>query len=159
MTDTRKAAELAKDIKDAVLELSDGHRFPDLMEAIDQLAALSQPAEGQEPGAQGVDLSDDQIDHEFAVCLDQIAEIKGVEHAMYVNTDCANHSTLRRMFARRIADLARPAAQPVGREALSEEQIVTEALRPCYTSASVVDWFEAGARFAERAHGITMEGV
>lgn len=49
MADPRKAAELAQDIKDSVLELSDGRRFPDLMAAIDQLAALSQPAEGQEP--------------------------------------------------------------------------------------------------------------
>lgn len=47
MSDIRKAAELAKDIKDAVLELSDGHRFPDLMDAIDHLAALSQPAEAK----------------------------------------------------------------------------------------------------------------
>lgn len=49
MADLKQAARqaLAKDIKDSVLELSDGRRFPDLMAAIDQLAALSQPAEAQ----------------------------------------------------------------------------------------------------------------
>jgi len=49
---------------------------------------------------------------------------------------------------------AAPQAQAV-RAPLTDTELTVEFSRPCYQSEDLFDWFEAGARFAERAHGIT----
>lgn len=45
-------------------------------------------------------------------------------------------------------------AQP-GEGALTEEQLVEGFTKTALASLNYGDWFDAGARFAERAHGIT----
>ena len=48
-----------------------------------------------------------------------------------------------------------PAAQPVPVvQPLTDEQKIAEFSRPCYQSEDLYEWFDAGVRFAERAHGI-----
>lgn len=51
------------------------------------------------------------------------------------------------------------ALRPVSVQPLTDEQIRDEYLRPCYASDAMYDWFEAGARFAERKHGIGQGGA
>jgi hypothetical protein len=46
-----EAQRLGEDIKDAIAELAEGRRFPDLMAAIDQLVQLAQQADGGTAGA------------------------------------------------------------------------------------------------------------
>ena len=45
--------------------------------------------------------------------------------------------------------VAGPVVQP-----LTDEQKIAEFSRPCYQSEDLYEWFDAGVRFAERAHGI-----
>jgi hypothetical protein len=58
-------------------------------------------------------LSDYDIDHALARTLDALAKQYGMDHAMHVRTDIAEHRTLRRAFARAI-ETATPATPKGG---------------------------------------------
>ncbi len=49
---------------------------------------------------------------------------------------------------------AAPAPAVSAPQPLTADEIISEHLRPCYDMETIVEWFEAGARFAERHHGI-----
>ena len=63
------------------------------------------PAQPAEPVQR---LSDADIDHALATTLDALAKQYGIDHAVHVRTDIAEHHTLRRAFARAIESAIQP---------------------------------------------------
>jgi hypothetical protein len=99
-----KSVHLIRDVQGMCAVLVNGRMaIRDNGDIIDHFATLDWFAAPPSQPAKPVQrLSDDDIDRTLATTLDALAKMYGIDHAMHVRTDIAEHHTLRRAFARAI---------------------------------------------------------